>query len=216
MPNAQIQGYLATPPGGAGAGVLVLHPWWGLNDTIKAFCDRLAGEGFTAYAPDLYHGQIAVTIQEAETLSDALDAGQAQADAAQAVDLLWARLTPQAKKRGLGVVGFSLGAYFALGLSEDDPERIRAVALFYGTGQTDFPRSKAAYLGHFAQSDPYEPPSAVDGLETALLAAGRPVTFYRYENVGHWFFEPDRLDAYDQPAAQLAWERTVAFLKDTL
>jgi carboxymethylenebutenolidase len=90
------------------------------------------------------------------------------------------------------VIGFSLGAYFALDLSEDEPERIRAVALFYGTGPGDHQRSKAAYLGHFAQIDDYEPATEVNGLETALRASDHSVTFYRYEGVGHWFFEPDR------------------------
>ena len=64
--------YLAIPEGGSGAGVLVLHAWWGLNDFIRGLCDRLAGEGFTALAPDVYHGAIATTIEQAETLSGEL------------------------------------------------------------------------------------------------------------------------------------------------
>jgi len=214
MLNSQFQGYLAIPEGGQGPGVLVLHPWWGLNDTMKRVCDRLAGEGFIACAPDLYHEQLAVTIEEAELLSSKLDPEQAKAGIAEAVKLLWERARPEGQ--GLGVLGFSLGAFYALGLSENEPERIRAVALFYGTGSRDSRRSKAAYLGHFAENDDFEPATEVDGLETALRAAGHPVTFYRYEGVGHWFFEPDRPDAYNQPAAQLAWERTVSFLRNTL
>jgi carboxymethylenebutenolidase len=88
MLNSQFQGYLARPEGEQGPGVLVLHPWWGLNDTIKGVCDRLAKEGFIACAPDLYHGQVAVTIQEAELLSSKLDPEQAKADVAAAVTLL--------------------------------------------------------------------------------------------------------------------------------
>jgi carboxymethylenebutenolidase len=114
------------------------------------------------------------------------------------------------------VAGFSLGAYFALQLSVDEPERVRAVALFYGTGDGDFNRAKASYLGHFAETDPYEPPEQVDWLERTLKSAGRPATFYRYAGVGHWFFEPDRPDAYSEAAARLAWERTVAFLMQAL
>ena len=214
MSNTQFQGYLAAPVGGKGPGVLVLHPWWGLNDTIREVCDRLAKEGFIACAPDLYHGQVAVTIEEAEQLSSKLDAEGAKTDIAGAVKLLWERAGSEGQ--GLGVIGFSLGAYFALGLSGVEPERIRAVVLFYGTGPGDYPQAKAAYLGHFAQVDDYEPESEVDGLEAALRTAGRPVTFHRYEGVGHWFFEPDRPDAYNPAAAQLAWERTVSFLRDTL
>ena len=53
----------------------------------------------------------------------------------------------------------------------------------------------------------------MDGLEEALREAGRPATFYRYQGTGHWFFEPDRPDAYDAAAAGLAWERTLSFLR---
>ena len=72
MTHARPQGFLALPPAGNGNGVLVLHAWWGLNDTVKAFCTRLANFGFVAFAPDLYHGKVTDSIAEAETLSQAL------------------------------------------------------------------------------------------------------------------------------------------------
>jgi carboxymethylenebutenolidase len=50
-------------------------------------------------------------------------------------------------------------------------------------------------------------------LEQALRRAGPPVSIHRYPGTGHWFFEPDRADAFNQPAAGLAWERTLNFLK---
>jgi carboxymethylenebutenolidase len=52
MTHPQPDGFLAVPPGGKSPGVLVLHAWWGLNDTIEAFCTRLAESGFTAFAPE--------------------------------------------------------------------------------------------------------------------------------------------------------------------
>jgi carboxymethylenebutenolidase len=67
-------------------------------------------------------------------------------------------------------------------------------------------------MGNHISNDPYEPQSNVDGLEESLRDAGRPATFYRYPGTGHWFFEPDR-SAYNQAAASLAWDRTLAFLK---
>jgi carboxymethylenebutenolidase len=73
MTQSQPEGYLTLPPTGEGPGVLVLHAWWGLNDTIKAFCNRLAANGFVTFAPDLYHGQVADTIPDAERLGSALD-----------------------------------------------------------------------------------------------------------------------------------------------
>lgn len=213
MPHAQPDGYLAVPSIGTGHGVLVLHAWWGLNDTIKAFCARLAASGFVAFAPDLYHGKVADTIADAETLGSALDANhlQAKVEIAEATRFLDDRAGQSA--RGLAVIGFSLGAYYALDLASAEPEHIRSVVIFYGTGPADFSSSKAAYLGHFAENDEFEPPPNVDYLEAALRDSGRPVTFYRYPGAGHWFFEPDRLDAFNQAAASLAWDRTLAFLR---
>jgi carboxymethylenebutenolidase len=213
MTHSQPPGFLAVPPTGKGPGVLVLHAWWGLNDTIKAFCKQLAESGFVAFAPDLYHGKVADNIADAESLGQALDANhlQAKAEIAQATMFLDERVGQA--ERGLAVIGFSLGAYYALDLAAAQPEHIRSVVLFYGTGDDDFSNSRAAYLGHFAENDEFETQSNVDDLEAALKRAGRPVTFYRYSGAGHWFFEPDRPQAYNQDAARLAWDRTLAFLK---
>jgi carboxymethylenebutenolidase len=196
-----------------GPGVLVLHAWWGLNDTMKAFCTQLAESGFVAFAPDLYHGKVADNIADAETLGKALDANflQAKAEIADATMFLNERVGQAG--RGLAVIGFSLGVYYALDLAAADPEHIRSVVIFYGTGDGDYSNSRAAYLGHFAENDEFEPQSNVDELEESLKRAGRPVTFYRYRDTGHWFFEPDRSQAYNQAAAGLAWDRTLAFLK---
>ena len=211
--NKNARGYLARPESGEGPGVLVLHAWWGLNDTMRAVCRRLAEAGFVAFAPDLYHGKVAEAIADAEILVKALDSNQATADVADATRFLNERAGQV--DRGLAMIGFSLGASYALDLAAADPEHIRAVVLFYGTGGGDFSTSRAAYLGHFAEDDPYEPQPNVDELEEALRSAGRPVTFYRYPGAGHWFFEPDRIDAYNQAAASLAWDRTLAFLRNS-
>ena len=213
MPHTQPDGYLAIPSTGKDGAVLVLHAWWGLNDTMKAFCTRLAESGLVAFAADLYHGKVADNIADAETLSDALfgNPNQAKADIAEATAFLNER-AGQAD-RGLAVIGFSLGAYYALDLSVTDPEHIRSVVIFYGTRPGDYSSSRAAYLGHFAETDEFEPQSEVDKLEAALRRAGRPVSFYRYSGTGHWFFEPDRSQAFNQAAASLAWDRTLAFLR---
>ena len=71
-------------------------------------------------------------------------------------------------------------------------------------------------MGHYAQHDEWEPPEEVRRTEEALRAAGREVTFYTYPGVGHWFFEEDRPGYYDAEAANLAWERTVSFLRGRL
>lgn len=216
MTQSQPQGFLAVPTTGGGPGVLVLHAWWGLNDTIKTFCALLAEAGFVAFAPDLYHGTVADTIADAEILSKALDANylQARAEVAEAARFLHARAG--STDRGLATIGFSLGASYALDISNTAPEVIRSVVVFYGSWVEDLSHSRAAYLGHFAENDPFEPQAQVDKLEAYIQSMGRPVTFYRYPGTGHWFFEPDRTDAYDREAAALAWERTLTFLRESL
>ncbi len=209
--------YLAVPRSGKGAGVLVLHAWWGLNDFMRGFCDRLAQEGFVALAPDMFSGTLLHTIDEAEQHVSQLDWEHAvPPEILSAVEVLSKH--PAVTGNGLGTVGFSFGGFWALWLAQKKPELIRAVTLFYGTngGGGDFQRSKAAYLGHFAESDPNEPTDVVQELEKNLTGANRPTTFYTYPGTGHWFFEKDRQDAYHAQAAQLAWERTIAFLHEQL
>jgi carboxymethylenebutenolidase len=227
MTDSHLNGFLAVPRSGTGInrsatpteqgpGVLVLHAWWGLNETMKAFCRRLAESGYMAFAPDLYHGTVATTVADAEALGKALDANHLQAKAEIRAAAAFLDRRSGQEGRGLAVIGFSLGAYYALDLAAADPHRIRAVVIFYGTGDDDFSASRAAYLGHFAENDEFEPRSSVDGLEQSLRSAGRRVTFHRYSGTGHWFFEPDRSDVYNRDAAALAWERTLAFLREAL
>ncbi len=216
MTHPQPQGFLAVPSTGKGPGVLVLHAWWGLNDTIKAFCTRLAEAGFVAFAPDLYHGKVADNIADAEALGNALDANHLQAEAEVADAALFLHERAGQTDRGLAVIGFSLGGYYALDLAAADPEHIRSVVLFYGTEGTWASTSatqKQTTSVTLPRTISMRRKSNVDSLEQSLRRAGRPVTFYRYAGAGHWFFEPDRSQAYNQAAASLAWDRTLAFLE---
>jgi len=205
-------GYLAVPAQTNAPGVLVLHAWWGLNSTIKEVCDRLASEGFVAFAPDLYHGKVADNIADAEALGKALDTNHIQAKAEIAAATMFLNERVGQADRGLAVVGFSLGASYALDLAAADPEHIRSVVLFYGTGGTDSSKSRAAYLGHFAANDEFEPLEGIRAMEAEMRTAGLKVTFHIYPNTKHWFFEEDRPE-FDPQAAGLAWSRTLEFLR---
>ncbi len=206
--------YLALPDGRPAPGVLVLHPWWGLNEDIKGVCDRLAQAGFVGLAPDLYNGRIATTIKEAEKYSELMDEDAAGALTRAAADTLLAHEACQGNQ--IGVIGFSLGAGFAVGIAHDQPDAVSAVVLFYGLGWAEQTRTQASYLGHFAENDPYEDDEYREHFEQKLKENGRPATFHIYPGAGHWFFEPSRPDAYDPAAAERAWERTLEFLKETL
>jgi carboxymethylenebutenolidase len=93
------------------------------------------------------------------------------------------------------------------------PSRFDPSSPFYSTRPGEYRNSRADYLCHFAETDKEEPEENVKELEEALKRVGRPATFYRYKGTGHWFFEPDRAEAYNQAAAYLAWDRTLAYLK---
>jgi len=209
--NAGTQFPQAPTAAGEGPGILLLHAWWGLNSFFQATCDRLAREGFVVLAPDLYHGQVAATIEEAERLHAAFDGKGARAEIAGAVAYL--RQHPAVKGQGIGCIGFSMGAEFAFATSCAMPADIAAVVVFYGAGPVaDYTAARAAYLGHYAPGDEWEPDEYVSQTEATLRAAGRDVTFYRYPGAGHWFVEENRPDAYNPEAAQLAWQRTLGFL----
>ncbi len=213
LAGTDARAWRSTPERGDGPGVLVLHAWWGLNETIRAIADRLGSEGFVAVAPDLYGGRVVNTIQAAESAADALDGDAARAVVSAAVTHV--RGDDAEVGRGIGVVGFSLGASFALRLAATDPG-VDAVVLYYGTGgEFDWSSSRAAFLGHFAERDPFEEPAYVSALRDALAAAGREVRFETYPGTSHWFAEPDRPE-YDERSAGTAWERTVAFLRENL
>jgi carboxymethylenebutenolidase len=197
--------------------VVVLHEWWGLTETIRQACDRLAQAGFVTLAPDLYHGKTTAKVEEAEAWGAALDqqVERWRGDIRGAVQFLRQHgATGPADGRGaFAFVAFSLGGAYALDMSVNLADEIAAVVTFYAVwAEPDFRRAKAAYLGHFAEDDPYAPADSIAEMEQVLQTAGRPATFYTYSGTTHWFFDADRPDAYDAAAATLAWERTLAFL----
>ena len=109
-----------------------------------------------------------------------------------------------------------MGAGWAFALSALRPDDLAAVGAFYGTAWVegmDFGSARAAYLGHYAEVDEFEPLAAVRALEDHIRTAGRDVAFHLYPSTRHWFVEDNRPDAYDAAAARLAWERTIRFLR---
>lgn len=72
-PATTIPAYLSVPPSNSGIGLLLCHAWWGLNETFKQICDRFAQEGFVVLAPDLFHGEVAETIEAAEVARGYVD-----------------------------------------------------------------------------------------------------------------------------------------------
>ena len=205
-----ISGYLAVPEQGSGPGVLVLHAWWGLTDVFKQVCDRLAREGFIAFAPDLYHGKTTTSIDEAEQLvSEQIKGEEISQVLTASIDYLLKQ--PGRRGKALGAVGFSLGGNLALGLQ--DP--MAAIVTFYGTAAPEEIVAQADILGHFAEHDDFEPIEQVRQFEEDLRSSGRQTSFFTYPGTHHWFMEENRPE-YDAGAARLAWERTIQFLHQRL
>lgn len=204
-------GYLSLPAQADAPGVIVLHAWWGLNPFFKSLCDRLAAEGFVAFAPDLNQGKVAGTIDEAKQLMPENEYEQRHSIVAAAPDVLRGR--PGVRKGPLSVIGFSMGAAWALVLASELPEEIRKVVLFYGSYEgMDFSNIRADILGHYADTDEWEPPEIVRVMEADMRTAGLSPTFHFYPETRHWFFEEDRPE-FDPSAAELASRRTLEFLR---
>lgn len=203
-------GYLAVPPSGNGPGVLVLHAWWGLVPFYQEVCEDLVDAGFVAFAPDLFDDKIASTIEDAQALVDGSDSAAMSAIASGALTFLRERCDG-----AVGVIGFSLGAAVALELAVAEPDAVAAVTLFYGCAEGNFAAAQASFLGHFAETDSWEPLEYVRQMEANIRAAGRDMTLHLYPNAQHWFAETDRPE-YNKDAAELAWQRTLDFLRQHL
>jgi carboxymethylenebutenolidase len=211
--GSSASGYLARPSSGTGNRVIVIQEWWGLVDHIKDVCDRLAVEGFMALAPDLYHGKTTAEPDEAGKTMMAMEIEQAARDMSGAVDFMLN--APGGTGEGVGVIGFCMGGGLALFLAALRPE-VTAVVPFYGVGpaveKADLSKVRANVLGHWGEKDHSYDHARIDQLEAALKQAGVGVEMHWYD-ADHAFCNDTRPEVYNPDAAQLAWDRTLAFLR---
>lgn len=206
-------GYLATPSGGTGPGLLVIQEWWGLVDHIKAVADRFAGAGFVTLAPDFYAGEVTASPDAAAKLFMALNIDRAGADLRGAADYLRGRPGLQSKR--VGALGFCMGGQLALYAGMTYPDRIGCVVDFYGIHPSvpiDPTRVKVPVLGHFGIRDASIPGQTATNLADAINQAGGHCEPHFYA-ADHAFFNDSRPQVYQPEAARLAWERSLAFLR---
>lgn len=211
-------GYLATPAGGKGAGVLVIQEWWGLDDDLKKMADKLAATGFVALAPDLYHGQVAghTEMDKAAHLMNTMPPDRAARDMSGAVDFLASH--PSVTSKSIGVVGFCMGGMLSFIIAANRGDTVKAVVPFYGFPQgpmePDWSRLTAAISGHMAENDNFFPPAAAAALEKKLRAMGKDCTLKVHPGTGHAFMGPhNALGTLDEKLAAKIWPEVVAFLK---
>lgn len=206
-------GYLATPPGGRGKGLIVVQEYWGLVDHIKDLAERFAKAGYVALSPDLYHGKTTQSPDEAGKMLMALDIAEAGKDMKGSAAFLLSN--PSVTSKRVGIVGFCMGGQLALYAGMEYPDLIAAVVDFYGIHpavKIDAKRFRVPALGHFGEKDKSVSAQSVQTLATSINTAGAGGSFeYHYYDAGHAFFNDTR-PVYSARDAKVAWQRTLDFL----
>lgn len=213
----EMKGYVARPksPAGALPGVVIIHENRGLNEHTRDVARRMALEGFIALAPDFLtpSGGTPVNEDEARALIGKLDAAQTLANAQASVDYLLARTDTV---KAVGAVGFCWGGALVNRLATKSPN-LKAGVAYYGSQApvADVPGIKAALLLHYAGQDE-RINAGIEAYRKALTDAGKTFEIHIYDGVQHAFNNDTSEARYNKAAADLAWGRTVAWLKKYL
>ncbi len=218
-PGRTLTGYRAVPAaanGGRLPAVLVIHENRGLNDHIRDVARRIALAGFRAVAPDFLSpsGGTPADEDKARAMIAALDLAQTTADAVASVRMLAA--DPRATGK-VGAVGFCWGGALTNRLAVAAGAALAAAVPYYGPAPDPSEAAKvhAAMLLHYGGLDERVNATGRPWL-AALQAAKVPVHAYFYAGANHAFNNDTAPDRYDAAAAKLAWDRTIAFLKEHL
>jgi carboxymethylenebutenolidase len=215
-PKGKISGYLVRPKAkGKRPVVIVIQENRGLNPHIEDIARRLAIEGFLAFAPDLLSvsGGTPPDEDKARELHSKTDPKDITAAAVAAVPFV---LTHAESNGNVGVVGFCFGGGVANRMAAANPE-LKAVVVYYGlqVPADQVPAIRAALLLHYAGLDE-RVNAGIAAYESALQANGKRYTIHMYPGVNHAFNNDTGGARYNKEAADLAWERTLAFFKEQL
>ncbi|MCX7154160.1 MAG: dienelactone hydrolase family protein [Proteobacteria bacterium] len=214
--SGQMRGYLVQPAGaGPFPAVLVIHENRGLNPYIEDVARRAAVEGFLALAPDglFPAGGYPGNDDDGRALQAGLDQAKLRTDMLNSARFLKSHKLSTGK---LGATGFCWGGgttnYLAVEMGAD----LQAGVPYYGAAAATagVPKIKAPLLIQMAENDP-----GINGMwpayETALKSAGVAHQAYIYPSTQHGFHN-NSTPRYNEAAAKLSWERTVAFFKTNL
>ncbi len=214
--GARVSGYLARLKGGGKRpAVIVIHENRGLNPHVKDVARRLAVDGFLAFAVDALSplGGTPADEDKAREMIGTLDRDQTVARIAAAVPFLAAHAESTGK---VGAVGFCWGGAMANRLAAAGTSLAASVA-YYGMPlpAEEVPKVTAALLLHYAGLDE-RINAGIPAYEAALKASGKPYELHVYAGANHAFNNDTNTARYDKAAADLAWGRTVAFMKKRL
>jgi carboxymethylenebutenolidase len=207
-----VAGYLAVPGSpGRHPALVVIQEWWGLNDWVKEQAREFAEQGYVAFAPDLYHGQVATDPGRARELMSSMPKERALRDLEAAFDFLAAR--SDVNRHKIGSIGWCMGGGLSLQLAIHQP-RLAACVINYGALTTDpasISKIRAPLLGNFGAEDRGIPPEAVHAFEHAMQAAGKSIDARIFAGASHAFENPNNKGGYRPEAAREARARTLAF-----
>lgn len=211
----EITGYMAKRDGVEDApGIIIIHEWWGLNDNIRMMTEKLAGEGYTALAVDLYNGKVAESPDSAGTYARSVNDKQAIDNLTQAYRFL----TEEEDANNIGVIGWCFGGAWSLQTALAHPDKIDATVIYYGRLVTDTEQLKTLQmpvLGIFGEEDEGIPVEQVKEFESALNEVDVENNIHIYEDADHAFANPSGT-RYNKEAAKDAWDKTVRFLNEKL
>jgi carboxymethylenebutenolidase len=215
--TGDVAGYLAMPAQASGKlpAVVIIHENRGLNPHIEDVARRAATDGFLALAVDFLSpaGGTPQDEDKAREMIGQLDQAQTVANAVAAVEYLKGREESNGK---VGAVGFCWGGGLVNQLAAASPDLAAGVA-YYGR-QLDaeqVPQVKAALMLHYAGLDE-RINAGIDAYKKALDAAGKEYVIHMYDGANHAFNNDTSQARYDKAASDLAWSRTVEFLKAKL
>ena len=206
-------GYFVKPSAeGKYPGVVVIHENRGLNLHIKDVARRMAAEGFAALAPDYLHG-LGGTPEDADKARDMIGALKPEGINATSSAALAAVKANPASNGKSGAMGFCWGGGAVNALAVTDPGLSAGVA-YYGRqpASADVPKITAPLLLHYGGLDE-RVNAGIPAFEAALKANNKVYELFVYEGANHAFNNDTGGARYNKEAADLAWGRTVAFLK---
>ncbi len=212
-----MKGYLAIPKDAAEKlpAVIVIHENRGLNPHIRDVARRMALEGFVALAPDFLspNGGTPANEDEARNMFQSLDMAGATANG----EATRAFLAGHEKTNGkVGAIGFCWGGGMVNRMAVASPELGAGVAYYGSQAPADqVPAIKAPLMLHYASLDE-RINAGIDAYKAALDANGKTYELHMYEGVNHAFNNDTSSARYDKAAADLAWSRTIEFLKNNL
>ena len=210
-------GHLSRPAGkGPWPTVIVIQEWWGLDEQTRSIADRLSGLGYLAFAPDLYHGEVAqLGDSERATALVQKYGGGAPLELLKVYDALKSSQDCNGK---IASVGFCFGGRMSLALGLGRP--LNAVCIFYGGGMQQLfdqlGKLRSPVLGLFGDKDQSIPVGTVEEFDKLLDQVGAEHEIVVYPNSGHAFFRDRDPKVYKPEASKDAWDRLIKFFSKHL